>query len=512
MASIIKKKLLKENINTIIVKGYPYRDKREKFYYNKVKILNYWYNLVVCKDILNLRYNTLPFVFLVDDKTINRHFNIEYIKNGVDNFSYMYISKYNFEDILKNNLIINKKYGKVNIYIKILISAFKRKIYPYTLKKINSKKEIELHEKDILENRFSIYSNENLDNSKVLSLNEFLETKNKELDEIDYASLVIGYYNNEYANEILKDRKKLNKLLKYKDKILDIVLQFENINKYDKTIFKDLKFDNIGRRIPLKIYFQNTNLTERNIENFEEGYNNILKKVKSIKNTLKNINVDEYIVKNFTKLNKKDIMYLNNIMGKDMIKFIYFIEVLRYIYQNSIKDFSITEARKKTKKWVNNIYTNIEREHESIYKIIDGLMICESYTNILLSFCTLLDIKALPVFLKKYTIGHIWVKVNFNNNWYNIDLNEDAINVWELEDLTSILKSDKYYKENLNLESDNYIDVRANIDFDEEILNKCIYYKKMFNLEIDKKLYNLIDISKKYKKTNPIKLYNECYI
>lgn len=126
-------------------------------------------------------------------------------------------------------------------------------------------------------------------------------------------------------------------------------MQFENINKYDKTIFKDLKFDNIGRRIPLKIYFQNTNLTERNIENFEEGYNNILKKVQSIKNTLKNINVDEYIVKNFTKLNKKDIMYLNNIMGKDMIKFIYFIEVLRYIYQNSIKDFSITEARKKQK-------------------------------------------------------------------------------------------------------------------------------------------------------------------
>lgn len=117
MASIIKKKLLKENINTIIVKGYPYRDKREKFYYNKVKILNYWYNLVVCKDILNLRYNTLPLVFLIDDKTINRHFNIEYIKNGVDNFSYMYISKYNFEDVLKNNLIINKKYGKANIYI-----------------------------------------------------------------------------------------------------------------------------------------------------------------------------------------------------------------------------------------------------------------------------------------------------------------------------------------------------------------------------------------------------------
>lgn len=510
LSELLKYEFKKIGINTIVVKGYVYRDKTTPFYYNKVELGSIWYNLVLFRDIKRYRYNLLPFFFLVDDKLINEFLNIEYIESGVENFNKKYISKVSFVD--ENN-------NEVHKYEKILLRNDNDKYTEKQKRKI-TKLEVSLYNECIDNGKYIKYSDEYIDNAVGFSLTEFIEKEEKELENIPNNSIFLGYYNNEKdANELLTEEV-YNKLYKYRNKFVEMVFKFPDVRYCTSKhieMLKKIHYTEDGRKISLYVYFSITNCIEKDIfimEKAKKELERLAKEIYTKVSCLKlennsDLNLHNNICEKYPKLNIEDAKYIHNIMGKDTFKFFMFIEIMRTLAQRTIFDLKLSEAHEICKQWAEEESKIIERKNKSICKIFEGNLICQSYMNLIYSMCVLLDI---PCIYISYN-SHAWNKIQLNDNWYNVDLSEDSLNIWWLEDLTSILKSDKYFcdkeKNTEYIPDKKYI---ANIDFDSRILTESFYSNPpLFNKERRKYIKKIIYRTRQYLKTGPIKLYNEIY-
>lgn len=519
IASIFKEQLNIFNIEVIVVKGYAFCDKEAPIIYNKVKIGNNWYNVVLHKDIIGLRYERLPFLFLVSDEVIEEYIDVEYNENGVDNFCSSYISKYNIEDVItlekyKEIIMSYTEYELNNIHKANEILKMKDRL---------TKKELKLYKKQIDNKEYFKYTEEYLEDSIVLSITEFLEKEDLELEKLEYATLSIGYYNDEeFAEELLKDKNNFNKFVKYRDKIFDCVFKFKDITTLMLEIYEALEYDNKGRKLHLAIYFENIGISEMNIKSFKKSYNKILEIVENIKRESIDI-LHKNNFKNYFNLTTKEFEYIKNLMGTDeeLLKYIYIIKILKFFVFNTYYDFSLADfgndliRLKYGEKNVpeiflkNTTFSKYRQKKNGITNLCSGNLVCAGYSSILIALCLFLGIDAKPVYYKSSRVisGHVWVKVNINNNWYNIDISEDITNMYKSRKLKCILKSDYTYekitKRNKEFNKEKNLDILNIIctkDFDEEILNKCFYAEinviKNPNIKIGK-IENIIKKSEK---------------
>ncbi|MGP1608767.1 MAG: hypothetical protein ACTTGJ_02875 [Clostridium sp.] len=246
--------------------------------YLKIKIMNNWYVLDFANCIYELRLNTRPLFFLVNDDTMERFQNILYDEFSVDGYNRECISIYNFENVLEEKYHFTEtnikestfrkmryRYLKYsNIYEKILLQPWYYSNNIYLKYILNILKEKRLYNpKDVMKNEIALKEKfKNVPYPVVkevyYDILDYIALPEEEKEKLEYNSVFISFkdYNNvdENIENILKDNNKKEQLLKYIDKIAHIQFKIYSVNNYVLGMLDDFKTDSKNRKIDINIY------------------------------------------------------------------------------------------------------------------------------------------------------------------------------------------------------------------------------------------------------------------
>ena len=291
IAKILKDELDYLGVENNIIEGYYEGSSKYRYYWNKVKINDVWFNIDLSYSLKYIRSRTVPDTILVLDNMLTfqkEYSNLEkdIISKRMSNEGSGDVDRYNVEKKLELEI---QKIIEENI-LKSKYPSKKEKDYITSLiLKMNKK---------YLNRTYRRY----LNLIPYYELSEFIIRDGKIFNNMPYASQELIFNENPHAlREILEDEEKYNIMYKNRSKILKFGGYFKSLQDFIKCNngirgkLEKLRIDEYGRKIPIIIYIEDEYTWYYYIEEFLNGLDKLYIEKEKIKKLIEDNNKKEDI-------------------------------------------------------------------------------------------------------------------------------------------------------------------------------------------------------------------------
>ena len=416
IAKILKNELDYLGVENKIIEGYYEGSSKYRYYWNKVKINNVWFNIDLSYSIKYIRSRTVPDTILVLDNmlTFQKEYNNlekDIISKRMSNERSGDVNRYNVDKKLELEI---QKIIEENI-LKSKYPSKKEKDYITSLTlKMNKK---------YLNRTYRRY----LNLIPYYELSEFIIRDGKTFNNMPYASQELIFNENPHAlREILEDEEKYNIMYKNRSKILKFGGYFKSLQDFIKCNngirgkLEKLRIDEYGRKIPVIIYIEDEYTWYYYIEEFLNGLDKLYIEKEKIKKLIEDNN------------KKEDIGIV--------------IEVYKYMMENYIIDKGYNKYLNITN-YDELLYNELKESSTSqgICRINKNYGICSALSTIFKELLSTFNIENEIIYGyiidKEEKFRHQWNSVKICNNLYIIDI---LIGLEELEKIEKDLEKMEY--------------------------------------------------------------------
>lgn len=415
IVKILKNELDYLGVENKIIKGYYEGASKYRYYWNKVKINDVWFNIDLSYSLKYIRSRTVPDAILVLDDMLTfqkEYSNLEKdsIIKRMRNEGSVDVNRYNVEKKLELEI---QKIIEGNI-LKSKYPSKKEKDYITSLTlKMNKK---------YLNRTYRRY----LNLIPYYELSEFIIRDGGTFNNMPYASQELIFNENPYVLreilEILEDEEKYNIMYKNRSKILKFGGYFKSLQDFIKCNngirgkLEKLRIDEYGRKISVIIYIEDEYTWYYYIEEFLNGLDKLYSEKEKIKKVIGDNN------------KKEDI---------DIV-----IEVYKYMMENYIIDKGYNKYLKITN-YDELLYNELKESSTSqgICRINKNYGICSALSTIFKELLSTFNIENEIIYGyiidKEEKFRHQWNSVKICNNLYIIDI---LIGLEELEKIEKNLE------------------------------------------------------------------------